>query len=81
MGTTDDGPGRSPTATSKPGWRMHAAAHSSTTSGDDRRRINHMPGACSERAEAISAGRHEMLTDTLRKQIKSLAERGAAART
>jgi hypothetical protein len=35
-----------------------------------------MPGAGSAQAEAISAGRHEMLTDTLRKQIKSLAERG-----
>src|SRR5512141_2150106 len=41
-----------------------------------RQRINHMPGAGTARAEAISAGRHEMLTDTLRKQIKSLAERG-----
>jgi acetolactate synthase I/II/III large subunit len=41
-----------------------------------RDRINHMPGAGTQRADAISAGRHEMLTDTLRKQIKSLAERG-----
>src|SRR5664279_2279871 len=46
--------------------------------GPDRTatRINHMPGAGTARADAISAGRHEMLTDTLRKQIKSLAERG-----
>jgi len=35
-----------------------------------------MPGAGSPGADAISAGRREMLTDTLRKQIKSLAERG-----
>ena len=41
-----------------------------------RDRINHMPGAGTARAEAISAGRHEMLHDTIRKQIKSLAERG-----
>jgi acetolactate synthase-1/2/3 large subunit len=57
MGTTDDGPGRSPAA--------------------QRERINHMPGAGSERAEAISAGRREMLTDARRLHIKSLAERGA----
>ena len=57
MGTTDDGPGRSPTATSS-------------------RRINHMPGAGTPTADAISAGRREMLTDRHRLQIKSLAERG-----
>jgi acetolactate synthase-1/2/3 large subunit len=61
MGNTDDGPGRSPAA---------------TTGNSPRSRINHMPGAGSERAEAISAGRHEMLHDTLRKEIKSLTERG-----
>ncbi|HEX7496782.1 MAG TPA: thiamine pyrophosphate-binding protein, partial [Candidatus Limnocylindrales bacterium] len=41
-----------------------------------RERINHTPGAGSERAAAIEAGRREMLTDNLRNQIKSLAERG-----
>ena len=61
MGTTDDGPGRSPTA---------------MTGDSPRSRINHMPGAGTASAEAISAGRHEMLHDTLRKEIKSLAERG-----
>jgi acetolactate synthase-1/2/3 large subunit len=35
-----------------------------------------MPGAGTDRAAAISAGRREMLTDNLRNQIKSLAERG-----
>jgi acetolactate synthase I/II/III large subunit len=61
-----------------------AAAEASSAAGTaldsaseaERQRINHMPGAGSARAEAINAGRHEMLTDTLRKQIKSLAERG-----
>ena len=60
MGTTDEGPGRSPTATSA-----------------ERERINHMPGAGSPRADAISAGRREMLADSHRLQIKTLAERGA----
>jgi len=41
-----------------------------------RERINHTPGAGSERAAAIEAGRREMLTDNLRNRIKSLAERG-----
>ncbi len=41
-----------------------------------RERINHMPGAGTARAEEISAGRREMLADTRRLQIKSLAERG-----
>jgi acetolactate synthase-1/2/3 large subunit len=41
-----------------------------------RQRINHMPGAGTARAEAISAGRREMLTDSRRLQVKSLAERG-----
>jgi acetolactate synthase-1/2/3 large subunit len=62
MATRDDDAGRSPTATE--------------AGESERQRINHMPGAGSARAEAINAGRHEMLTDTLRKEIKSLAERG-----
>jgi acetolactate synthase-1/2/3 large subunit len=41
-----------------------------------RERINHMPGAGTERADAISAGRREMLSDARRNQIRSLAERG-----
>jgi acetolactate synthase-1/2/3 large subunit len=41
-----------------------------------RRRINHMPGAGTARAEEINAGRREMLTDARRLHIKSLAERG-----
>jgi hypothetical protein len=41
-----------------------------------RERINHMPGAGTARAEAISAGRREMLSDAHRNQIRSLAERG-----
>jgi acetolactate synthase-1/2/3 large subunit len=90
MGTTDDGPGRS-TATpaqAQAAQAQAAQAQATATAADDaagaaqagaaeRSRINHMPGAGSARADAISAGRHEMLTDTLRKQIKSLAERGA----
>ncbi len=51
-------------------------ATATDAAGPERRRIDHMPGAGSARADAINAGRHEMLTDTLRKQIKSLAERG-----
>jgi acetolactate synthase-1/2/3 large subunit len=35
-----------------------------------------MPGAGTERADAISAGRREMLSDARRNQIRSLAERG-----
>jgi acetolactate synthase I/II/III large subunit len=41
-----------------------------------RERINHMPGAGTARAEAISAGRREMLSDARRNEIKSLAQRG-----
>ncbi len=60
-GATDATPASSPGATAGPTARS---------------RINHMPGAGSARAEEISAGRREMLTDTRRLQIKSLAERG-----
>ena len=86
MGTTDDESDRSPTlaagtaANSSPGGHAattgHAAATGHAAPDGNRRRIDHMPGAGSTRAEAINAGRHEMLTDTLRKQIRSLAERG-----
>jgi acetolactate synthase I/II/III large subunit len=72
MGTTDDGSGRSPTAMSG----QTPSAGGAATASMGRGRINHMPGAGTVSAAAISAGRHEMLTDTLRKQIKSLAERG-----
>jgi acetolactate synthase-1/2/3 large subunit len=41
-----------------------------------RDRINHMPGAGTAGAAAISAGRREMLGDATRREIKSLAERG-----
>ncbi|HEX7431642.1 MAG TPA: biosynthetic-type acetolactate synthase large subunit [Candidatus Limnocylindrales bacterium] len=81
MGTTDDGSGRTRTATSgEPketqgvdGTKNAAAA---AGGGSSKARINHMPGAGTARAEAVNAGRREMLSDTLRKQIKSLAERG-----
>src|SRR5450759_559538 len=78
MGITDDESDRSPklaagsgSAVSAVGTRVGVAS----TAGR-RRQIDHMPGTGSARAEAINAGRHEMLTDTLRKQILSLAERG-----
>jgi acetolactate synthase I/II/III large subunit len=93
MGITDDGSGRSPTASTAPasgtavapggaalapaGAALAPAGAALAPAGAGARdRINHMPGAGTARAEAINAGRHEMLTDTLRKQIKSLAERG-----
>jgi acetolactate synthase-1/2/3 large subunit len=69
MGTTDDGSGRSPAATRK-------AAQGGPTTPAQRQRIDHTPGAGTERAEAINAGRREMLTDSHRLHIKSLAERG-----
>ncbi len=69
MGTREDRSGRSPTATTAPAPGAHGAANR-------RERIDHMPGAGTDRAAAISAGRREMLTDNLRNQIKSLAERG-----
>jgi acetolactate synthase-1/2/3 large subunit len=64
--------GRSPTATTARVGRDGAA--DGTAGQHDR--INHMPGAGTARAEAISAGRREMLSDARRKEIKSLAERG-----
>jgi acetolactate synthase-1/2/3 large subunit len=76
MGNTDDGPGRTPTATTAQAKAAGGSGAASGAQATDRRRINHMPGAGSARAEAISAGRREMLTDTRRLQIKSLAERG-----
>jgi acetolactate synthase-1/2/3 large subunit len=68
MGTRDDDSDRSP--------KSAAGTAADSAPAGSRRRIDHMPGAGSARAEAINAGRHEMLTDTLRKQILSLAERG-----
>jgi acetolactate synthase-1/2/3 large subunit len=88
MGTRDDGPGRSRTATeagstagsaSAVGGDAAAGADDASADTDGatpRRRSNHMPGAGTARAEEISAGRREMLTDTRRPQIRSLAERG-----
>ena len=70
MGITEDGAGRSPTAPAV------TAAPTVADGVANRERINHMPGAGTARAEAISAGRREMLHDTRRLQIKSLAERG-----
>jgi acetolactate synthase-1/2/3 large subunit len=92
MGTTDDGPGRSPTAISGQtqatsgagaarGTGARGAANGARGAAGDsaaeRGRINHMPGAGTPRAEAINAGRREMLTDSHRLHVKSLAERGA----
>jgi len=79
MGTRADDSGRTPTATAAGGGGPSLSATSAArgaATGSGRGRINHMPGAGTARADAINAGRHEMLTDTLRKQIKSLAERG-----
>jgi acetolactate synthase-1/2/3 large subunit len=53
-----------------------SSGRSPTATTGARQRINHMPGAGTARAEAVSAGRREMLTDSHRLQIKSLAERG-----
>jgi acetolactate synthase-1/2/3 large subunit len=52
------------------------SGRSPTSTKHGRERIDHMPGAGTEHAEAVNAGRREMLTDTRRLQIKSLAERG-----
>ena len=71
-GFAPDGAGRSPTATTATAGRRGTA---DGTAGK-RDRINHMPGAGTARAEAVSAGRREMLSDAGRKEIKSLAERG-----
>jgi acetolactate synthase I/II/III large subunit len=53
-----------------------SSGRSSTATKGARQRIDHTPGAGTARAEAINAGRREMLTDSRRLQIKSLAERG-----
>jgi acetolactate synthase-1/2/3 large subunit len=53
-----------------------SSGRSSTATKGARQRIDHTPGAGTPRAEAINAGRREMLTDSRRLQIKSLAERG-----
>jgi acetolactate synthase-1/2/3 large subunit len=75
MGNMDDGPGRTSGATTAQ-TRTAGGSGASSAQAAERRRINHMPGAGTARAEAISAGRREMLTDSRRLQIKSLAERG-----
>jgi len=80
MGTTDDGSGRTRTATSGQAAGAPGVNGTGDTAvggaGSSKARINHMPGAGTARAEAINAGRREMLSDGLRNQIKSLAERG-----
>ena len=82
MGTKEDSSGRSPTAriaTPAPSTPATDAVGPARAGGAPRaepQRINHMPGAGTARAEAISAGRREMLSDATRNQIKSLAERG-----
>ena len=72
MGTTDG----APAGLAGPGRTAIQPGSAADASAPKRERINHMPGAGTARADAISAGRHEMLTDTLRNQIKTLAERG-----
>jgi acetolactate synthase-1/2/3 large subunit len=77
MGNMDDGPGRtSGTTTAQAKAAGGSGDGAAAAQGVERQRINHMPGAGTARAEAISAGRREMLTDSHRLQIKSLAERG-----
>ncbi len=90
MGTSDDDPGRSGTVTaagrpaqpaSAPGptglpARAATAAPAAGPGAGGRERINHMPGAGTAGAAAISAGRREMLNDSARKELRSLAERG-----
>jgi acetolactate synthase-1/2/3 large subunit len=77
MGTKEDDSGRSRTATTAAAATNAPGAGEVGAAPTDRReRINHMPGAGSARAEAISAGRREMLSDATRNQIRSLAERG-----
>ncbi|MGZ6266102.1 MAG: biosynthetic-type acetolactate synthase large subunit [Candidatus Limnocylindrales bacterium] len=75
MATRQDDSGRSSTATTAQPSADDGAA-GTAEAGRPHQRINHMPGAGSERAAAIEAGRREMLTDNLRNQIKTLAERG-----
>jgi acetolactate synthase-1/2/3 large subunit len=79
MGTKDADAGRPPTATAataaaSPG--AGALTSSDPATNGKRDRINHMPGAGTARADAITAGRREMLSDATRREIKSLAERG-----
>jgi acetolactate synthase-1/2/3 large subunit len=90
MGTRDDDSGRSRAAATVRTRAANGAAIAGGTNGtngsvapahgrvraDSRERINHMPGAGTARAAEIAAGRREMLTDNLRNQIKTLAERG-----
>jgi acetolactate synthase-1/2/3 large subunit len=72
MATRQDDSGRSSTATTA----QPPATDGADEAGRPHQRINHMPGAGTDRAAAIEAGRREMLTDNLRNQIKTLAERG-----
>jgi acetolactate synthase-1/2/3 large subunit len=53
-----------------------SSGRSPTATKGVRQRIDHTPGAGTARAEAINAGRREMLTDSSRLHVKSLAERG-----
>ena len=87
MGTRDDDSGRSRAAASAHTRAANGAAVANGTNGsvesahgrvrtNSRERINHMPGAGTARAAEIAAGRREMLTNNLRNQIKTLAERG-----
>ena len=64
MATRQDDSGRSSTATTaQPSADDGGCRH--RRAGTAHQRINHMPGAGSERAAAIEAGRREMLTDNL----------------
>jgi acetolactate synthase-1/2/3 large subunit len=72
MAIRQDDSGRSPTATTA----QPPATDGAGEAGTPHQRINHMPGAGTDRAAAIEAGRREMLTDNLRNQSKTLAERG-----
>jgi acetolactate synthase-1/2/3 large subunit len=76
MATRDGGPGRTATTGDASGSNGTANGSGAAAHGSKRERINHMPGAGTARAEAISAGRREMLADTRRLQVKTLAERG-----
>jgi acetolactate synthase-1/2/3 large subunit len=84
MGILDDGPGPSPgsAGTADAGEsareRLGRGGHGGEgqAAARQRERLNHMPGAGSTRSAAISAGRHEMLTDSLRHRMRTLAERG-----
>jgi acetolactate synthase-1/2/3 large subunit len=79
MGTKDADAGRPPTATAATAAASPGASgltSSAPATNGKRDRINHMPGAGTAGAAAISAGRREMLGDATRREIKSLAERG-----